>query len=597
MNKIFSTKARESSRKGVALIVAVVFLLAIVTVVVLGVSGALVRDLHVANALTSSMSSYYLAESGVEDAYYRLVHDISMSSSYTVPLDGTTVGVSVITPGLNQREIVGTASVDSHTRVVDLLLNTSVSGAVFAYGVQVGAGGITLASNALIEGVGGAQGDVYSNGPIIGGTNATATGNVTVAGGTTVDPTAQSIVCNQDQTVGRTSPQYDFAQSFVPSVSDSLSKVSIYLRKNGNPGDRTIYIVADNSGSPGTTELASGTLNKDLVGTSAYSWIDILMDTPPLLSAGTTYWIVFDAGQSNSNYWRWCKNSSGGAYSGASKYSSSWSGGSWTSNSGDLTFQLYFGAGQSVLEDMVVSGTARANTITDSLVSGDAYYQNISGSTVSGTSYSGSPDSPVLPPPLSDASITAWKAVAESGGVVSGDCPGAVGCSSTMGPVKIDGDLTISGAFVLSGIVHTTGNVTFNSGADMSCDAAFGNDSCILIADGWITRGTGATISGSGSANSHMLLISTKEGCLGDTGSGCASGNSAIYLNGNTTGGLFYASKSLVAVSGSSISSEITGYKVSIGSGATVQYPASLANTRFSTAPGGVWSVEDWGED
>jgi hypothetical protein len=596
------TQASASRTRGVALIIAVVFLLAIVSIVVLGTSSALVRDLQIANTLNSSAQSYYLAESGTEDAYYRLIHNVSLPSSYTIPLSSNSANVSVVSNGINQKEITSTTAINSHTRSVETVLNTAVAGSVFGYGVQAGAGGITLGTNARIEGTGGASGDVYSNGPITGATNATITGNATVAGGTTLDPTAQmvSAACSgSSPDVGKSSSQRDYAQSFVPSASDALAKISLQIRRtSSSPSNATVYIVADNAGSPSTTQLASGTLAASAVGTS-YAWVDVLMTTPPLLTAGTTYWIVINATQNSSKYWTWCRDNGSGYASGASKYSSNWSGGSWTSNTGDLDFKLYFGAGQSTLSTMIVSGTARANTITGSLISGDAYYQSISGSTIGGTAHPSSPDSSVSPFPLSDSSLATWRAVAATGGIISGNCPGATGCATTLGPVKINGNLTVasSGNLILSGIVYVTGNVTFGNNATISCDPAFGSDSCIFITDGYISTGTGVTISGSGTSGSYMLLISTISGCLGTTGSGCATGNSGIYLNSSTTGGVFYANKSLVTISGSAIPTTVIGYKISAANSATVRYPSGLPGTQFSTAPGGVWSVGSWKEE
>ncbi len=84
---------------------------------------------------------------------------------------------------------------------------------------------------------------------------------------------------------------YKFAQSFRPSVSWNLYRVSLLLGRDGDPGTVTVEIQTDNSNEPSGTVLGSATI----MGTSLPEngkWVDISFPSPISLTADTSYWIV-----------------------------------------------------------------------------------------------------------------------------------------------------------------------------------------------------------------------------------------------------------------------------------------------------------------
>src|SRR5690606_30270591 len=98
------------------------------------------------------------------------------------------------------------------------------------------------------------------------------------------------------------------------------------------------------------------------------------------------------------------------------------------------------------VNNCAVTKNAYADILTNNMITGDAYYltpiTGISGSTVGGTKYANSATpSPVAMPNLD---IDAWKAVAEAGGVTTGDVTLTNGGSITLGPQKITGDLNMA---------------------------------------------------------------------------------------------------------------------------------------------------------
>jgi len=595
-----SRNLKKRTSGGAALIIVVIFFLVISIILVVGSVGPTIRTARAAKNMLHSTASYYLAEAGSEDAYYRIKNGMQISPMEVITLGGSSVTTDIVDAGSNNKEVTSEGNIDTHVRRIKIDVSTSANGVSFAYGAQVGQGGMKLEDNASVEGAAGTVGNVYSNGPIDGEHNSTITGDAIVASGITEDVQARSTVCNTDQNVGKNSPEVDFAQSFVPSDTKPLSKISLYIKKVGSPGSRKVRIVADNGGSPDTSELAHGTLNKHLVG-SSYGWVDVTFSDPATLTAGQTYWIVLDAKEKSSKYWVWCKDNNNGFGNGVAKYKSDWNGGgSWSAPiTGDLAFKTYLGEGISSLDSVSVGGTAKANSIVNSTITGDAYYQSISGSTVLGNSYPGSPDPPVLNLPVSDSNITDWKNDATAGGVISGNCPGAAGCGNTMGPVKIDGNLTVGNGETLTvtGTIYITGNVDVSNNATISCAAAYGSDSCVIVADGWAYFYNNVTMSGSGDPDSYLLFLSTVEGCNGGAQlPQCGNGNSGIRVRNNVTGAILYTSDSMIDIENNVQITSAVGYKIKLENNAVIKYEIGVADLSFSSGPGGGWKLDNWRE-
>jgi len=583
----YRQRTHKNTQRGASIFLVVIFFLIVSLVMIIGFSSPIVRELQNAFEVEKSRVAYFVAEAGIEDAVYRTVNGMSIDASETLSINGGST-VTTITDIIDGKEIVSVSNISSRVRKVRSDLSTSVTGVAFFYGAQVGEGGVTMSQNTSIEGTGGAVGNIYSNGPISGASGATITGDAIVASGLVEDVQARSTVCNQDQIVGKTNPEIDFAQSFSPSSSDTLAKVSLYIKKIGNPNSVNVRIVADNSGVPGTTAIASDTLNSSLVG-SNYAWIDVSFSSPATLTSGQTYWIVLDATRSNSKYWIWCSDSNNGFGNGVAKYSEDWDDDPWSpAITGDLTFKTYLGSGLSSISDVAVLLTAKANTITDSSIGGDAYYQTISNTTVTGTSYPGSADPPVVPLPISDANLADWRADALVGGTIVGDCPGAVGCSTTMGPVKIDGNLVVTNGdtLTLTGTIHVTGTFTVSNNGEVDCAIGYGTASCVLLADGVVNVNNNAIFDGSGDPDSYIMVLSDIDGCS----------TTAIDLSNNAVGAVFYATKGKIDISNGADVTSVVGCTLNIANNGTVTYEVGVSDLDFSSGPGGGWKIDTWKE-
>jgi hypothetical protein len=590
---------KRPKNKG-AVFMFVVMILTVTTVsIAIGFTQPNIREHR--NSLRDNLSNnaFLFAEAGNEDAFYRLKQGMNVPGIITMSLNNSDATTTVTIVGATTRNIETVSAIDNHTRKSKLIIDNTTAQAEFLYGAQIGTWGVSMLNNSSVVGLAPAVGDIYSNGAVVGqGTGNTVTGNIYSSTGLGLDESASSTSCLSDEVVGKTDPEIDYAQSFIAtSTTNILRKVELYLKKNNNPNSRTVYIVADNGGVPDTVPVTSGTLDRNKV-TSTYSWTTITFDTAVTLTPGDTYWIVLDAVQHNSKYWYWCLDPTN-PYAGGSSYSTEdWASPSWTSVTGDLTFVLYYGDGESVIDTIDnLEGDAHADTISDSIILGDAYYETIFGSTVLGTEYPDSPTPGQVAQPINDSHITNWVSVAELGGTISGDCPDTPGCSGNMGPIKIDGDLTATSTLTVSGTIYVTGNFFTDNNATVRCDPTYGTTSCIIVIDGYMDFRNGSDFQGSGTPGSFIVLISRKEGCLVDSGTDCGPLNSAIYHNNNaSTGGIFFAQDSVAFLENNTSVSTVVAKGLKLSNNASVIYNVDLRDIELSAGSDGAWMVEDWRE-
>lgn len=603
MNKYFSKKHfLIPQNRGAALTMAVLFFVLISIAIVMGSVNPVVRDFNSGSELINSKLSYFTAEAGDEDAIYRTKKGKQISNPEVTTLNGGSVSVTVADIDSSNKEITSNSTIYSLARNVKTVLNAGV-GSDFAYGAQVGEGGLVMNNNSSVEGTGGAAGNVYSNGPISGSNGTSITGSATVATSVVLDK--QSTVCNQDNIVGQTNPSIDFAQSFVPSDSKPIYKVSLYIKRVGSSNPPTAYvrIVSDNAGSPSTTSLSSATLPVALVTTS-YGWVDVTFASPYTVTAGQKYWLILDATQNSNYYWTWCSDSNNGSGNGLGKYKQTWStSGSWTQITGDLNIKTYLGAGPGTINAVSVGGNAYANTITNSTITGTPYCQTGSGNNKACNTSQADPAP--LNMPISQGNIDQWKTDAAAGGTITGNCgdSGVAGCNASsgtlsLGPKKIVGNLTLTNGHTLNltGVIYVTGTVNISNNGVIKCDIAFGADSCVLIADGSIDVSNNGAVNGSGQAGSYVLMVSTIQGCNGSGGTGCASGSSGINLGNNINGGIFYTSNSMINISNNAEIKAVVGYKLNLSNNVEIKYEQGVANTNFASGPGGGWNVKSWNE-
>ncbi len=577
---------KNKTHKGSAMLIAVFFFMFISLAIVLSVVGPATRDFRVASQRYSSQQSYFLAESGVEDAFYRIKNSKQIDTNETLVLGTTSTTTTITTLSGSQKQITSLGDTNSYQRKVDMVVNTTV-GASFNYGLQAGNGGVNMSGGATING------NIYSNASI-NAISATITGSAVAADGAALtldqsNDTPATPLTELD--FRRFSSAQDLAQSFRLSSNNSINKIQFYIKKTGNPANATIRLVTDNAGSPSTTNIAIGTvtLNASQVTTN-YGWVDVVFASYPTLTAGTTYWVVIDNSTQNAgNYYTMATNSSYG--NGAVKAGSY--GGGWSAFSLDAYFKVSVGGITSTIGG---AGYVGGVTIGSGSV-GDAWATTVRGATVNGALYCttgtnnnkscdtsrGSP--PSQPMPLSDANIQAWKDEALAGGTLSGNY--SVGwAGATLGPKKIVGNLTVSGGgtLTLTGPLWVTGTITLNGGAEIELSSSYGANDEVIVADGIITISGGGHATGSGTTGSYIMMLST------------SSSASAISISGGAGAVVLYAGNGTINISGGASLKEATGYTVNIDGGSTLTYETGLANLNFSSGPSGSYNISSWQE-
>lgn len=157
------------------MLVAVLFFMSVALIITLGMATPAVREHVIARDLIDSKKSYFLAESGVEDVFYKIKNNKQTSASEVLTLDGSSTTTTVTDSGYNEKTITSLGIVGTANRKLQSILSPGV-GVAFNYGIQVGNGGIVMGNSTI-------TGNVYSNGPIMSNnTKAKITGSAVAAG-------------------------------------------------------------------------------------------------------------------------------------------------------------------------------------------------------------------------------------------------------------------------------------------------------------------------------------------------------------------------------------------------------------------------------
>ena len=157
------------------MLISVVFFLFISLAIIAGLVSPTVREFKNASVNLNSKKSYFLSESGSEDAAYRIINNMTIGSSETITLDSNSATTVITSPSGGVKQIVSLGDVSSYQRKTNITLSNGV-GVSFNYGVQVGQGGLEMDNNSRVIG------NVYSNGSITGSNGATVTGDAFAVG-------------------------------------------------------------------------------------------------------------------------------------------------------------------------------------------------------------------------------------------------------------------------------------------------------------------------------------------------------------------------------------------------------------------------------
>lgn len=166
---------KNTSEKGAALLIAVLFFLIISVTIVVGSSGPVIADRKAAQNLIKSKASYFASEAGVEDVSYRIIKSKNYDDAENLTLDSYTASTVVVDNSDGTKEVttIGNASSLIRKTKTNLIPGT---GASFHYGLQVGNGGLVMSNTSRVDG------NVFSNGQINGSNSNIINGDVISAG-------------------------------------------------------------------------------------------------------------------------------------------------------------------------------------------------------------------------------------------------------------------------------------------------------------------------------------------------------------------------------------------------------------------------------
>ena len=573
-----SLNQKTGKEGGYALVTALIFFIIGATASIAGISNAVLREVKVVRNESSSKQSYYASESALEDAVYRVKTNKKLDSVESLSTGSSTASTTVSANADGSKNVVSSGDANGTIRIMESSLDVS-SGTSFPYALQGGVGGIDLDGGATITG------DIYTTGSIRGCSSCTISGMAVSAGKSTSnldqDNSSPSTPPNSITFANSTANQ-DLAQSFTVSQDLSLVDLNLYIKKVGSPSNATVKITTNNAGNPSTTVLASGTLSSSLVST-AYSWLDISLTANPVLAAGATYWIVIDANNNSSNYYVVAANA--GVYTGQAKigrYGSTWN--TVSPSNADAYFQVSIGSNEEG-----ISGESQYNRlpVTSSYsykasyvaASGALYCQvGVQNNKACDTSRA---DPAIQSDPISDSLINSLKSEA-SASVSNSDI--SVGwAGSTIGPKKINGNLSVSGGGTLrvSGTIWVTGNVSIDGGALVM--PANSTKSYVIIASGQISLSGGASITGS--AGNHIVLISL------------STADPAISINGGANDTVVFVPDGGLSVSGGAHVKAAAAKHISADGGANITYDPDVSQLNLdSGSTGGTFGIKSWKE-
>ncbi|MDP2720822.1 MAG: hypothetical protein Q8O75_02680 [bacterium] len=246
-------------------------------------------------------------------------------------------------------------------------------------------------------------------------------------------------------------------------------------------------------------------------------------------------------------------------------------------------------------------GNGHANTIRSVTADGTLYCKTGSGNNKVCDTSEDDPEPQSLP--VSDSTINTWKSWAAAGGE-QGDTTIPGGTTSSIGPRKINGNLTINSnsTLIVTGTIWVTGNITVNSNSLILLHSSFGADGSAVVLAG-DTGNTGQIV-----INSNVTICGSNGGVLGSCNTENGSyimflstfpfdpTQDAILAYSNILTSILYANNGAIRLNSNVRVKEVTGYGLRLESDATVTFETGLGSVVFTTGPGAVFKINSWEE-
>lgn len=229
MRKYKHKKIKIGKDNGAAMLVFTVFVFFTSFIIIVGISRPALREFSITQNALNSRQTYFLSESGLEDAYYRIKNGKQVSASENLVLGSSTATTTISDIGGGQKQISSLADTNTNQRKVNLVLDSSSSSTVvnlsYTTGLHAGTSGVLLYSD---SGYGDMRytGDIYSVGPIVLYGTARVTGNLFANG------SSGSIAYHDPYNIG--SGYIVTGNSSAHTVKDTTASGTIYCQTGSN---------------------------------------------------------------------------------------------------------------------------------------------------------------------------------------------------------------------------------------------------------------------------------------------------------------------------------------------------------------------------
>lgn len=188
-------------------------------------------------------------------------------------------------------------------------------------------------------------------------------------------------------------------------------------------------------------------------------------------------------------------------------------------------------------------------------------------------------------PALPVVDYQVWKD--EAGTAVCDADDGVISGTQNLGPCRQTGNLTIqSGAVVtVTGTIYVTGNLTITSNnTRFKLSDTYGSYEAVVLSDGIITVAGGGVVEANNANPKGYILLATT--CPDTT-----CNPDSMIISGGTQTGIFYVLLGRANLSGSVHLTGLVAKTAIMTGGATLDYDTGLANSSFTSGPGGSWQV------
>ncbi|MDP2664492.1 MAG: hypothetical protein Q8O97_00770 [bacterium] len=288
---------RHNSQSGFAVLYATMLILG-VTLAMVGPLGLLsLSSQKMIRKAEASSQALFAAESGIEDASYRIKSFLPYSSSYAISVGSSTATISVAEQG-SVKTITVKGQEQNNVRKLETVLAISANGVGFFYGVHVGSQGLTMGNGSVVAG------NVFSNGDIKGGGSdkSTITGTAKAAGSSSIEDVAvaEDAYANEFEDCAVLGTAY-----YVAEIEDCTTGATEVLQEQVQPQSFPITqeqidawkAEAEAGGTQGTTSFGNGaqvTLGPKKINGS------LSLGNTVVLTMGGTLWVTGAMSMGNS---------------------------------------------------------------------------------------------------------------------------------------------------------------------------------------------------------------------------------------------------------------------------------------------------------